>query len=439
MKKQNIIIAGARGRDLHNFIVYFKDNSLYHVVCFTAAQIPGIEHGTIPKQLLGKYYKKDIPVYLESELPQLIKKFKVDYVYLSYSDLSHQAVMEKASLVLAAGANFALLGTKDTYVVSKKPVIAVTAVRTGAGKSQTSRAIGKILKNHGKKVVAIRHGMPYSKDLTTQVCQRFSSYQDFITYKCTIEEEEEYQPWIDNGFVVYSGFDYKKILKEAEKEATVIVYDAGNNDLSMIKPDLNIVVVDPHRPGHEISYYPGFVNFLMADVILINKVNTAKESDVRIIEEHIKKYNPKALVIKAASVITVDNPELLKNNKVLVIGDGPSLTHGGLKHGAGYYILNKYHATIVDAEKYAVGSIKEVYQKYPHLKEELPAMGYSEKQIKELQETINRAECNVVLDASPANLSKILKVNKPMINVGYELDDTAVKELEDILKKLKFI
>ena len=433
--KKRVIIAGAAGRDFFNYLEYFKGNKDYEVVAFTQAQIPGIEKRIFPKALTGN---KSIPMYSEDKLEKLIKKYKIDEVVLAYSDLSYQDVMCLGSRVLSAGANFRLLGTKDTMIKSKKPVVSVTAVRTGCGKSQTSRAIAKVFKEKGKKVVAIRHPMPYG-NLLKQRVQRFSSYSDFKKHKCTVEELEEYEPWIKLGFVVYAGVDYKAILKQAEKEADVIIFDGGNNDWSFYKPDLNVVVADAFRPGHELSYYPGFVNFLMADVVLINKVNTAKKADVKIIEENIRKYNPKSLVIKANSVIKADKPELLKNKKVLVVEDGPTLTHGGLKHGAGYTVLKKYKGKMVDARKFAVGSIKKVYEKYKHLERELPAMGYSRKQLKELEKTINKAKCDVVIDSSPSDLSRILKINKPIVEVDYELGSKSIKELEKILKRLKFI
>ncbi len=419
MKRKNAIIMGAAGRDYWNFFAYFKDNPTYEVVCFTQAQIPDIEKRSFPKALAGRLYKKDIPFFPEERLPELIKKYDVDDVFLSYSDLSHQDVMEKASLVLAAGANFSLLGPKDTQPPAKVPVIAITAVRTGAGKSQTSRAIAKILRSCGKKVVGIRHGMPYAKDLSKQTCQRFASERDFKRHDTTIEEEEEYQPWIDNGFVVYSGFDYKEIIKEAEREAEVIIYDGGNNDLPLIKPDLHIVVADPLRPGHEISYYPGFVNLLMADVIVINKVNTAKKEDIQKVLENCKKYNPKAEIILAKSEINVDKPELIKNKLVAVTGDGPSLTHGGMSFGAGTLAALKYKGRIVDPRKYAAGSIKEAYKKYPHLQKEIPAMGYSHQQIRELEQTINRKPTDVIVVLTQANLKRILKTIKPIFDVGF--------------------
>ena len=346
--------------------------------------------------------------------------------------------MSFASKVLAVGASFRLLGPNDTMVRSKKTVIAVTAVRTGSGKSQTSRAIARILREHSKNVIAIRHGMPYG-NLLKQSCQRFASEKDFKKYNTTIEEEEEYQPWIDNRFVVYSGFDYKQILKLVEREAQVIIFDGGNNDTSLIKPDLLIVVTDPHRAGHEINYYPGFVNFLMADVIIINKVDSAKKENVKIILNNIKKYNPKAKVILARSELIVDKPQLIKNKLCAIIGDGPSLSHGGLPFGAGSIAVKRYKGIIIDPKKYAVGSIKETFQKYKHLRYEIPAMGYSKQQIKELEETVNKVPCDIVIDGTPANLKRIIKINKPIVEVNYELDKESIKELEKILKEKRFI
>ncbi len=432
MKKYRTIISGAGGRDFNNYLVYFKDNPAFEVVAFTAAQIPGIEKRKFPKELTNG--KRDIPTYPEYKLQELIRELKIDYVFLSYSDLTHQYVMEFASKVLAAGANFSLLGTNDTYVKSKKPIISVTAVRTGSGKSQTSRAIAEILKKNGKKGVAIRHAMPYG-DLLKQRCQRFESIKDFKKNKTTIEEEEEYQPWIDHGFVVYSGFDYKEISKHAEKEADFIIFDGGNNDWSMIKPDLNIVVADPHRAGHELTYYPGFVNLLMADIIVINKVDSAKKEQIDIVKQNIREYNPRAKVILARSEIIVDKSELIRNKSVIIVGDGPTLSHGGMSFSAGTIAVRRYGGKIVDPRKYAVGSIKKTFKEYPHLKNELPAMGYSRKQIKELEKTINRAKCDAIVDATPANLSRILKINKPIVNVNYELGKDAVKKLEEIITK----
>lgn len=425
---------GAAGRDYYNFLICYKDNPEYEVVAFTQAQIPGIEKRSFPKSLAGKQYTKNIPFYPEEQLATLIKKYKVDEVILAYSDLSHQDVMHKASLVLAAGADFKLLGPTTTQVTSKKPVIAITAVRTGSGKSQTSRAVAEILRSQGKKVVAIRHGMPYG-NLEEETCQRFAAEQDFKKYKTTIEEEEEYQPWITNGFVVYSGFDYKEIVKAAEQEADALIFDGGNNDLSMLKPDLLIVVVDPHRPGHELTYYPGFVNFLMADIIIINKVDSAKKENISIVEENIQKYNPKAAVIHARSELVVDHPERIKKKRCAVIGDGPTLSHGGMSFGAGTLAVKQYGGIIVNPKPYVLGSIKETFQKYKHLHFEIPAMGYSKRQIHELQESIKKIPCDLVVDGTPANLQRIMKISKPIVNVGYELDQKSVKQLEKIIRK----
>ena len=414
--------------------MYFKDNPAFNVIAFTAAQIPGIEKRKFPKQLAGKLYKKDIPIYSEKDLPNLIKKYKIDYCFLSYSDLSHQDVMEKASLVLANGSNFALLGTKSTQLKSTKPLISITAVRTGCGKSQTSRKVADILQKLNKKIVAIRHPMPYG-NLLKQRCQRFATYADLKKYDATIEEREEYEPWIKKKIPIYAGVDYKEIISKAEKEAEIIIWDGGNNDFSFYESKLNIVVVDPHRPGHELIYYPGFVNFLLADVIIINKVDTAKKENIAIIEKNIKKYNPKAVAIKAESPLIVDKPQLIKGKKVLLVEDGPTLTHGGMKFGAASVAAKNYKAkTIIDAEKFAVGSIKETYKKYPHLKKVLPAMGYGKKQIQELQQTINKADCDVVIDGSPVNLSKLIKINKPIVNVEYYLKEKGT-QLKNLLEK----
>jgi len=439
LDRKRVIILGAAGRDYWNFLTYFKDNPNYDVVAFTQAQIPGIEKRKFPKELAGRLYKKDIPFYPEEKLPELIKKLNVDYVNLAYSDLSNQEVMEKAGIILANGANFLLLGPKDTQAKSKKPVISITAVRTGSGKSQTSRAVAEILRSNGKRVVATRHAMPYNKDLRKQICQRFSDVEDFKKNKTTIEEEEEYQPWIDHGFVVYAGFDYKEIVKQAEKEADIIIFDGGNNDESLIKPDLNIVVADPHRAGHELTYYPGFENLLLADIIVINKVDSANKKNIEIVKSNIRKYNPKAEVVLARSELIIDKPELIRNKKIIAIGDGPTLSHGGMRFSAGTIAVKKYGGRLIDAKKYAIGSIKKTFEKYPHIEKELPAMGYSKKQIKELEKSVNRAKADIVIDATPANLSRILKINKPVVNVDYELGKEAVKKLEVLLKKSRFI
>ncbi len=432
--KKRVIIAGAGGRDAHNFLTFFKDNPEYDVVAFTQAQIPGIDKRVFPKELAGKLYKKDIPMYPESEISSLIKKLKVEVVNLAYSDLSNEEVMHKASIVNAAGADFMLLGPHQTQLESSKPVISITAVRTGCGKSQVSRKIARILKAKGLKVVAIRHPMIYGL-LKDEVCERFAKYSDFKKYKCTIEEREEYEPWIREGFVIYAGVDYKKILHQAEKESDVIIWDGGNNDFSFIKPDLSIVLVDPHRPNHEILYYPGEYNFRTADVIVINKVNTAKKENIAIVKENIKKFNPKARVIETASNMILENPVLLRNKAVVAIEDGPTVTHGGMPYGAGLLAAKANHCKIISPVKYAVGSIKETFKKFPHLKDVLPAMGYSPQQIKELESTINKVPCDFVIDGSPADLAKILKVNKPIVNVTYDIKERTSLTFSDILKR----
>jgi len=437
MERKRVIISGAGGRDFHNYLVYFKDRLDFDVVAFTATQIPHIDKRHFPRQLTGRR-NKDILIYPEHMLPELIKKFKIDYVYLAYSDLAHQYVMQFASRVLAAGANFGLLGTHDTYVTSKKPVIAICAVRTGSGKSQTSRAIAEILRKHGKRVVGVRHAMPYG-NLMDERCQRFATSKDFVKFKTTIEEEEEYQPWLDHGFVIYSGFDYQEITRQAEKEADVIIFDGGNNDIPFIKPDVHITVADPHRPGHETTYYPGFVNVLLADVIVINKVDSAKRLDIESVEAHVRAANPRAHIIRARSDIVVDHPEWIEGKRCALVGDGPTLSHGGMSFGAATVAANMYNGKIVPVKGFAVGTIKKTFQKFPHLLHEIPAMGYDKKQIKELEQTINRVPCDVVVDGSPANLPRMMKIKKPFVKVGYELSKDAMKELEKILKKNKII
>jgi len=384
--------------------------------------------------LAGRRYKRNIPIFPETRLPELIKKYRVDYCFLSYSDLSHKEVMKKASIVLSNGANFGLLGTKDTMIKSKKPLISITAVRTGCGKGPTSRKVAEILQEKGKKIVAIRHPMPYG-NLIKQRCQRFGDYKDLKKHRVTIEEREEYEPWIEKGIIVYAGVDYGMIIRKAEKEADVIIWDGGNNDFSFYESDLSIVVVDPHRPGHELSYYPGFVNLLCADVIVINKMDTAEKKNVEVVKENIKKYNPKAKVVYAKSPLKVDQPGLIRGKRVLIVEDGPTLTHGGMEFGAGSVAAKKYKArTIVDGEKYAIGSIKDLYKKYPRLNKILPAMGYGRKQISELQKTINKAKCDLVIDGTPVNLSKLIKINKPIVTVDYYLEDFGKVTLKDVLK-----
>ena len=431
--RKKVIIMGAAGRDFHNFNVYFRNNSRYDVVAFTAAQIPGIQCRVYPPELAGTDYPTGILVYPEEELPQLIKEFDVDEVVFAYSDVSYEYVMHKASLVLANGADFCLMGPKITMLKAEVPVISVCAVRTGSGKSQTSRQIAKILKDKGLRVVVVRHPMPYG-DLKKQVWQRFASYQDLAKYECTIEEREEYEPHISNGIVVYAGVDYGKILEEAQKEADLIVWDGGNNDVPFLKPDLHIVLADPHRAGHELAYYPSEVNLRLANVVIVNKVDTADPAKVEQVKENIKSVNPNAMILDAASPITADKPELVKGQRVLVIEDGPTVTHGNMSFGAATIAAKKFGAKeIVNPKPYAVGSIKETYAQYPHLGSILPAVGYGERQIAELEETIEATPCDVVLIGTPIDLRRMIKVNKPTVRVKYELQVLGPVCLEEVL------
>jgi predicted GTPase len=412
---------------MHNFNVYYRGNPDYEVVAFTATQIPGIGGRTYPPELAGKLYPKGIPIYEESELENLIKKFGADETVFSYSDSAHATVMHLASRTIAAGANFRLLGYNDTTVKSTKPLLSVCAVRTGCGKSQTSRKLVKLLKEKtGKKVVAIRHPMPYG-DLAKQAVQRFASYSDLDKHKCTIEEREEYEPFIDLGLVIYAGVDYEKILREAEREADIIFWDGGNNDLPFYKTDFHIVLADPHRLGDEMNYHPGEANLRMANVVLIPKTNTAKAENVKKLEATIKSVNPNAKIVKGSSILTVEKE--IRGKRVLCIEDGPTTTHGGMKYGAASLAAEMFGAgEIVDAEKSAVGSIKELYPKFG-ISKILPAMGYSDLQIKELQETINKSNADIVLSGTPIDLNRVIKVNKPIVRVRYELDDAAADEL----------
>ncbi len=433
-EKKRVIIMGAAGRDFHNFNVYYRNNKDAEVVAFTATQIPNIEGRKYPPELAGALYPEGIPIYPESELPDLIKKFDVDEVVFSYSDVPYEYVMEKAAIVNAAGASFKLLGPNDTMLKSSKPVIAVCAVRTGCGKSQTSRKIFRYLREKGLRVVSIRHPMPYDPDLTKQRCQRFGSYEDLDRYNCTIEEREEYEPYIDMGGVVYAGVDYEQILREAEKEADVIIWDGGNNDFSFYHSDLYITVADPHRPGHEISYYPGEINARLADVVVINKEETAYPEDIEEVRENIKAINPDAIIIDAASPIFVDNPEMIRGKKVVVVEDGPTVTHGEMPYGAGTVAAQKFGAAeIIDPRPYAVGSIKTTFEKYTHLEYVLPAMGYGPQQRKELEETLNAIECDVVVSGTPIDLNRVVKINKPIVRVRYELEEIGMPKLSDIL------
>jgi predicted GTPase len=431
-----VIIMGAAGRDFHNFNVYFRDNEKYEVVAFTATQIPNIEGRMYPPELAGKLYPEGIPIFEEGELPQLIRKHKVEQVIFAYSDISHIALMNKASLVLAAGADFRLMGPENTMLKSKKPVVAVTAVRTGVGKSQTTRKVCDILKSRGMKVVAIRHPMPYG-DLAKQACQRFADYADLDRHQCTIEEREEYEPHIDRGVVVYAGVDYGRILAEAEKEADVIVWDGGNNDFSFYKADLYITLVDPHRSGHEVSYHPGETNLRLADVVVINKMETASPEGIGIVRASIGKCCPQAVVIEGASPIFVKDGSMIKGKRVLVIEDGPTLTHGEMKYGAGVVAARKYGAAeIIDPRPWAVGSIKTTFEKYSHLDNILPAMGYGENQIRELEKTINAVDCDLVISATPIDLTRILKIDLPAVRVGYELQEIGEPTLKDVLDRI---
>lgn len=417
---KNVIIMGAAGRDFHNFNVFFRENPNYRVVAFTAAQIPGIASRRYPPELAGRFYPKGIPISPEEKLPELVRKYLVDEVVLSYSDLPHTEVMHKASLVLSKGADFVLLGPRSTMLRSKKPVIAVTAVRTGCGKSETTRRVCGIIRRHGLRPVVVRHPMPYG-DLLKQAVQRFASYRDLDMQECTIEEREEYEPLIEKGIVVYAGVDYAKILEAAEKEADVIVWDGGNNDFPFFAPDLHIVLTDPLRPGHEISYHPGETNLRMADIVIINKERSAKKSDIEKVRKNIRRCNPKAKIVDADSAITASRPELIKGKRVLVIEDGPTLTHGGMPFGAGTIAAKRYGGKIVDARKYAVD--KSVFKEYPHLKKILPAMGYSPEQLAGLEGTIKRAKCDAVVSGTPIDLRRILRVNKPIVRIRYELKE----------------
>ena len=432
-RRRRVIIMGAAGRDFHNFNVYFRNNPNYEVVAFTATQIPNIEGRKYPPELAGELYPKGIPIYPESQLEELIRKYDVDEVILAYSDLSYDYVMDRASRALAAGADFRLMGPKSTMLKSSKPVISICAVRTGCGKSQTTRRVVDILRKHGLKVVVVRHPMPYG-NLVEQRVQRFASFEDLDKYKCTIEEREEYEPHLRRGVVVYAGVDYEAILREAEKEADVIVWDGGNNDFPFFKPDLHIVVTDPHRAGHEVSYYPGSTNLRMADVVVINKEETAHPENIEKVRENIIRVNPKAIIIDAASPIFVENGEIIRGKKVLVIEDGPTVTHGEMPYGAGYVAARKYGAAeIIDPRPYAVRSIKKTFEEYPHLRNVLPAMGYYGDQIKDLEETINNTPADVVVSATPVDITRLVKVNKPVVRVYYELQEIGTPTLEDVI------
>ncbi|HII38507.1 TPA: GTPase [Candidatus Micrarchaeota archaeon] len=437
--KRRAVIIGAAGRDFHNFNTFFRDNPSYEVVCFTAEQIPGIAGRKYPPVLAGAFYPLGIPIEEEKNLEKIIEQNNVDIAVLSYSDLPYSKVGNISARVNAAGADFWLLGPNATQIKAEKPVVAVCAVRTGSGKSQTSRYISKLLNEAGRKCVAIRHPMPYG-DLAKQAVQRFASYADLEKHECTIEEMEEYEPYIERGLVVYAGVDYRAILNEAQKEADVILWDGGNNDYAFFVPDLLITVADPHRPGHEISYYPGEVNVRMADVVIINKVDSAKPEDIALVEENVRKANPYAKIIKAVSKVTLERENELRNKRVLVIEDGPTLTHGDMNYGAGIVAAKKASAVVIDARPYAVGSIKATYQKYSHLDAILPAMGYGQKQMDELRQTIENAskDIDAIIIGTPIDLAGHIRINKPCHRVTYEYVD-ANAELKKILQEKRIL
>ena len=432
-----ILIMGAAGRDFHNFNLVFRDNPAFQVVAFTATQIPNIEGRTYPATLAGPLYPDGIPIFPEAELVDLIRKFSVDQVIFAYSDVSHETVMHRASVALAAGADFRLLGPKATMLKSKRPVVAICAVRTGAGKSQTTRAVAEALKAMGKRLVVVRHPMPYG-DLTRQAVQRFATMDDLTKENVTIEEREEYEPHIARGSIVYAGADYEKILRRAEEEADIILWDGGNNDMPFFQPDLLFVVADPHRPGHELTFYPGETNVRMADVVVINKIDSATQENIARVRENIRTANPNAVIVEATSPISVDeaDAEAIRGKRVLAVEDGPTLTHGEMSFGAGILAARKFGASeIIDPRPYAVGSIKEAFQRYPKTGAVLPALGYGAKQIAELEATINAAPVDLVLIATPIDLRRIVKIKHPTVRVRYELKEIGQPTLADILKE----
>ena len=436
MKPRNVVIIGAAGRDFHNFNTCYRDNPTYNVVAFSAAQIPDISDRKYPAALAGRLYPKGIPIHAEADLPQLIQKLKVDDCVFSYSDISYQHVMNVAAIVQAAGANFVLLGPKDTMLKSSKPVISVGAVRTGCGKSQTSRRIIEILMAKGLKVVAVRHPMPYG-DLAAQKVQRFAKLSDLKKNKCTLEEIEEYEPHLVRGNVIYAGVDYEAILRAAENDpggCDVILWDGGNNDFPFFKPDLHVTVVDPHRPGHEMSYYPGNVTLRLADVVVINKIDSADAAGIDAVRRNIAAVNPKAAVVDAASVIAIENSALVKGKQVLAVEDGPTLTHGEMKIGAAVVAARKFGAAdLVDPRPYLVGRLKETFQTYPGIGTLLPAMGYGAKQLKDLEATINRTACDAVVIGTPIDLNRIIKIKKPSTRVFYNLQEIGKPDLADVI------
>ncbi len=433
---RKVIIMGAAGRDFHDFNVYWRDRADVEVVAFTAAQIPEIAGRIYPPELAGPRYPQGIPIYPESEIADLIRRHYVDLVPIAYSDLSHEAVMNKAALVNAAGADFCLLGPRRTMLKGTKPVIAVCAVRTGCGKSQTSRAVVRILRQLGLRVAAVRHPMPYG-DLRRQVCQRFATLADLDHHECTIEEREEFEPHIAAGNLIFAGIDYVKILKAAEAEADVVLWDGGNNDLPFFWPDLHITLVDPHRPGHERRYYPGETNLYLADVVVVNKVDTARPEDVATVLRNVAEVNPRATVIQANSPVTVSAPEEVRGRRVLVVEDGPTLTHGEMRYGAGHIAARRFGASaIVDPRPYAVGTIRTTFEQYRHLTDVLPAMGYGAAQMRDLEQTINAVPCDAVLIGTPIDLGRVLRLNKPAVRVTYELEERNPGQLEAAIRRV---
>jgi len=434
MTRIKVLIMGAAGRDFHNFNVLFRQNPAYEIIAFTAAQIPNIGGRIYPPELSGPLYPLGIPIYPEEDLETLIRQNDIAQVIFAYSDVSHEHVMHIASRVLAAGADFHLIGPKNTMLAAQRPVVAVCAVRTGSGKSQTTRRVVELLQNAGKRVVVVRHPMPYG-DLVRQVCQRFATYEDLDRHHCTIEEREEYEPLLERGAIVYAGVDYEQILRQAEREADIIVWDGGNNDFPFYRPNLHIVVVDPHRAGHELAYHPGETNLRMADVVVINKVNTASPQAVSLLHTHIYQTNPKAMIIEAASPIYVQDPQDILGKRVLVIEDGPTLTHGEMSYGAGLIAAQRFGAAeIIDPRPYLLGSLAETYRRYPGIGPVLPAMGYGTTQIAELEATIAAIPCELVLSATPIDLSRIIKIAHPLKRVRYELQEIGKPTLADALK-----
>ena len=430
------LIMGAAGRDFHNFNTVFRTDDKFEVVAFTATQIPNIEGRLYPPSLAGELYPDGIPIHDEADLDKLIKEENIDQVIFAYSDVSNQYVMDISSRVNAVGAHFSLIGSAQTMVKSTKPVVAICAVRTGSGKSQTTRKVAEVLKEMGKKVAVIRHPMPYG-DLEAQAVQRFANYDDLDKHQVTIEEREEYEPHIARGNIVYAGIDYEAILRKAEEEADVIIWDGGNNDMPFYKPDIMFTVADPHRAGHELTYYPGATCLRMADVVIINKVNTADRNDIDTVRDNINSVNPDAIIIEANSPVTLENPALVKGKRVLVVEDGPTLTHGGMKYGAGVVAAEEADAKeLVDPREYAVGTIKDTFEKYPDIGILLPAMGYGDEQVKDLEDTINAVDCDVVIIGTPIDLTKLINIQKPVLRASYELEEIGDTDIREILKDI---